>query len=121
VIVATLKASAGAVVGATAAAGEAAVLLAAGAVLGVAGAAAVEGAAGLPAVDAAAGAGAVLVAAGWVAVCGSFLPQALSISRPANVTLYRAAVRAESFMGEIPWWTSDEERPRGRGGIRRQA
>jgi hypothetical protein len=33
-----------------------------------------------------AGAGAVLGAAGWFAGCCSFLPQALSASRPANVT-----------------------------------
>jgi hypothetical protein len=32
-------------------------------------------------------AGAVLEEAGWFAGCCSFLPQALSASRPANVTL----------------------------------
>jgi hypothetical protein len=53
------------------------------------------GAAG--AVDA--GAGAVLAAAG-AAAGGSFLPQALSVSRPVKVMLYRAAERAESFMME---------------------
>jgi hypothetical protein len=82
------------------------VLAAAGAVAAAAavpvaaGAAAVVLGAGFAAVLA--GAGAVLGAAGWLGLCCSFLPQALSASRPAKVMLQRAAERAENVMGGLP-------------------
>jgi hypothetical protein len=46
-----------------------------------------------------AGLAAVLVAAGVLAgAAGSFLPQALSTSRPARLALYRAVMRMERVM-----------------------
>ena len=62
-----------------------------------AGAAVLAGAGAVEAGVGAAGAAAVLAAGGVDAGC-SLLPQALSISMPANVALYRAAERAESFI-----------------------